>query len=90
MSFENIIKDSNFYQTSTGDYGFRILSGTDTSTVGESFRSIQVLNQCVLSTTTSVGDAIPNTITLKAGTVIFGKFDSITMVSGKIIAYLAS
>jgi len=90
MSFENIIKDGNFYQASTGDYGFRILTGTDVSATGESFRSIQVLNQATLSTTTSVGDAIPDTVTLKAGTIILGKFDSITMASGKVIAYLAS
>jgi len=42
MSFENIIKDGNFYQASTGDYGFKLISAGETVT--GSFRSIQVLN----------------------------------------------
>ena len=98
MSFENIIKDGNFYQASTGDYGFRILSGdsganpptSETSVVGESFRSIQALNSTVTVTATSVnGDHLSGQVIPKGG-VILGKFTSITITDGTAIAYLAS
>jgi len=91
MSFENIIKDGNFYQASTGDYGFRILTATTTSAVGESFRSIQALGNSTItvSADSAVGDDLDNLVIPKGG-VILGKFTSITITSGTAIAYLAS
>ena len=96
MSFENIIKDGNFYQASTGDYGFRILSGdsgagtSQQSVTGESFRSIQALNSAVTVTAQSVnGDNLSGQVIPKGG-VILGKFTSITITNGTAIAYLAS
>ena len=88
MYFENIIKDGNFYQASTGDYGFRVLT-SETSVAGESFRSIQALNAVATVTATSVnGDNLSGQVIPKGG-VILGKFTSIT-VTGTVIAYLAS
>jgi len=89
MSYETIVKEGNFYQSATGDYGFRLLSGGDSSTAGESFRSIQALEDSVVTTTTTVGDALTS-VTLTEGTIIFGKFDSAAVASGKVIAYKAS
>lgn len=88
MSYENIVKDGNFYQSSTGDYGFRFLEGGDASASGESFRAIQVIEGAVITTTTLVGDALTN-VGLGEGTIIYGKFDSVSCVSGKVIAYSA-
>lgn len=90
MAFESIVKEGNFYQTSTGDYGFRVLSGTDASVSGESFRAIQVISEAQLAATSVRKDSIANTLTIPQGTVIFGKFTDITMTSGTVIAYLAS
>ena len=88
MSFENIIKEGNFHQSSTADYGFRILTD-ETSAAGESFRSIQALNaSAVVTATSAVGDSL-NGHTIPKGGVILGKFTSITVV-GTVIAYLAS
>lgn len=86
MGYENITKEGNFYQTVSGDYGFKVLSGTGSTTLD--CRAIQALEETVLTTTTSVGDAL-SSVTLPSGTVIFGKFDSITLTSGKVLAYLA-
>lgn len=88
MSYENIVKDGNFYQTATGDYGFRFLEAGDNSPIGESFRAIQVIEGAVVSTSTVVGDALVN-VGLSEGTIVFGKFDRVTCVSGKVIAYSA-
>lgn len=91
MSFENIIKDGNFHQTATGDYGFRLLTGTAASVTGESFRAIQIISTTAeLDATSAVGDSIANTLSLPQGTVIYGKFTAITMSTGTVIAYLAS
>lgn len=88
MSFENIIKDSNFHQSSTADYGFRVLTN-GTSVTGESFRSIQALNDtAVVTATSAVGDSLSGH-TIPKGGVILGKFTQIS-VTGTVIAYLAS
>lgn len=86
MGYENITKADNFYQTAAGDYGFKHLSGTGSTT--DSCRAIQALEDTVLTTTTSKGDALTS-ITIPKGSVIFGKFDSITLASGRVLAYLA-
>lgn len=88
MSYETIVKEGNFYQSATGDYGFRLLSSGASSTAGESFRSIQALEDSVVTTTTQAGDALTS-VTLTEGTVVFGKFDSVAVASGKVIAYKA-
>ena len=43
MAYETIVKEGNFYQSATGDYGFRLLEGGESSTAGEAFRAIQAL-----------------------------------------------
>ena len=88
MSYENIVKEGNFYQSATGDYGFRLLEGGEASVAGESFRAIQAIEGAVVTTTTAVGDAVTN-LGLGEGMIIYGKFDSVSCVSGKVIAYSA-
>ena len=87
MAFENIIKDPNFNQTVVGDYGFRNL-GTGQST-SDSCRAIQALEDSSVTTTSSRGDALTEVI-IPTGTVVWGKFDSVSVVAGRVIAYKAS
>ena len=54
----------------------------------DSCRAIQALEDSVVTTTTSAGDALTS-VTLSEGTIIFGKFDSVTLASGKVLAYKA-
>ena len=86
MAYENIVKEGNFYQTATGDYGFRLVAGGASTT--DSCRAIQALEDSVVTTTTQAGDALTS-VTLTEGTVVFGKFDSVAVASGKVIAYKA-
>lgn len=86
MSYENITKDGNFYQSVTGDYGFRLLETGESSVAGESFRAIQALEGSSITTTTQVGDALTN-VSLAEGSVVYGRFDSVSCISGKVIAY---
>ncbi len=88
MSYESIVKDGNFYQSATGDYGFRLLETGESSSAGESFRAIQAIEGATVTTTTSFGDALTNA-GIGEGTIIYGKFDSVSCVSGKVLAYKA-
>ena len=88
MAYETIVKEGNFYQSATGDYGFRLLEAGESSVAGESFRSIQAVEGAVVTTTTQVGDALTS-LGLGEGTIIYGKFDSVSCVSGKVLAYKA-
>ena len=88
MAYETIVKEGNFYQSATGDYGFRLLEAGESSVAGESFRSIQALEGAVVTTTTQVGDALTS-LGLGEGTIIYGKFDSVSCISGKVLAYKA-
>jgi hypothetical protein len=88
MAYETIVKEGNFYQSATGDYGFRLLEAGESSVAGESFRSIQALEGAVVTTTTQVGDALTGA-GLGEGTIIYGKFDSVSCISGKVLAYKA-
>ena len=87
MSYENITKDGNFFQSATGDYGFKVVAAAGSTS--DSCRAIQALEDSVVTTTTTVGDALTS-VTLTEGTIIFGKFDSVAVASGKVIAYKAS
>jgi hypothetical protein len=89
MAYENISKDGNFYQTSTGDYGFRMVTSSFSQPSGETYRAIQVIADAVVTTTTTVGDAL-TAESLVAGTTIYGKFDTVSVSSGKVIAYKAA
>ena len=84
MAYENISKEGNFYQSVTGDYGFRLLATGESSTDG--FRAVQALEASVITTTTQVGDALTS-VGINEGTIIYGKFDSVSVGSGKVIAY---
>lgn len=87
MAFENIIKAPNFHQAAVGDYGFKhLVTGESTS---DSCRAIQALEDSSVTTTTSSGDALTDVI-IPTGTVVWGKFDSVSCVAGSIIAYKAS
>lgn len=88
MAYENIVKEGNFYQSAAGDYGFRLLDAGVSSTAGESFRAVQMIEDSVVTTTTQTGDALTS-ISIGQGTIIYGKFDSVSCVSGKVLAYKA-
>lgn len=89
MAFENIVKPGNFQQSAVGDYGFRhLVTGESTS---DSCRAIQALEDSSVTTTTTsgLGDELTDVI-IPTGTVVWGKFDSVSCVAGSIIAYKAS
>lgn len=87
MAFENITKEGNFYQSVAGDYGFRYIEAGSNTT--DSCRAIQALEDSVVTTTTTTGDVLTS-VAITEGMIVFGKFDSVAVATGKVIAYKAS
>lgn len=72
-----------------GQYGSNRITTTATTTPdsGKVFVAIQITEDAVFTTLT--GNMANTTgLALSAGTVIYGRFTSITLASGKVIAYM--
>lgn len=80
---------SRYERTLQGDAGVVVETGT-TAITGQDFSAIQILTDTVFSSLTEVGnvsgDAMTS-ITIKAPTVIWGKFTGFTLSSGAVRAY---
>ena len=86
----NLYYTTDFQKLSFGDNGLRYLAAGETSVSGESFGAIQVIDSAVISCDIDAasGDASLTSVSLFAGSIIYGNFDDISVTSGKIIAYL--
>lgn len=86
----NLYSTADFQKLSFGDNGLRLLSTGESSAGGESFGAIQIIDSAVISCDSNAagGDASLTSVSLFAGTIIYGNFDSISVTSGSIIAYL--
>ena len=69
--------------------GFAVLepTGKPQTDSGQTFYAIKALESSVISTTTDVGDALTNQ-DLIVTDVIFGNFNSVTVISGKVLVYI--
>ena len=86
----NLYSSSEFQKLSFGDKGLRVLITGSTSLSGENFCAIQAIDSTVISCNIDIigGDTSITSLPIGAGTVIYGNFDSLNVVSGNIIAYL--
>jgi hypothetical protein len=86
----NLYYSADFQKLSFGDNGLRYLAAGSTSTAGESFGAIQVITAATISCDIDApsGDASISSLALPGGTIIYGNFDDINVVSGSVIAYL--
>ena len=76
-------------ETSFGRFGSKRITTTDatTPTTGYKFVAIQVTEDAIFNAL--VGNMVnPTGLSLGAGTIIYGLFTSITLTSGKVIAYM--
>jgi N-acetylglucosamine kinase-like BadF-type ATPase len=82
----SIPKISETIQTSIGAYGGKYSgAATITPATGFVFVAVQVISDAVI---TLVGDITGITgVTVYAGTIIYGRYTSITIASGSVIAY---
>jgi len=79
--------DARIEKSTIGGYGGKYISGTDATTpdVGFSFIAVEVISDAVI---TLVGNVTGiTTVSVLAGTVIYGRYTSCTLASGSVIAY---
>lgn len=84
---ENITKDRNYYQVTTGDFGFRRLAANESTPQGETYRAIVCLQEASVNATSLVGDSLTGQV-LPTGMTIVGKFSSVSCYQGVVIAYI--
>ena len=91
MEHKNYFYNANSNSASFGQFGLRVL--TTNATAGETFVAIQVITDAVISAdlnaneNAEIGDASITSLSLTAGTVIYGRFVNLQVASGKVIAY---
>lgn len=80
-------RTTEILKSAVGGAGGKYITGiaATTPTSGNVFTAIQVITDCVI---TAVGNPTGITaVTLLAGTIIYGRYTSITLSSGSVIAY---
>lgn len=82
--------NSVYHKSAFGDFGLEIIASGETSTVGEQYNAIQVLEDATVSATnyTTKGDTTITSLELVTGMIIYGSFHTISVSAGKIIAYI--
>lgn len=88
MAYENVSSPVNFQRQVLGQKGFRTLRGAATSTSGEHYRAITVLDAAVITTVSESGDNL-SAASVPAGITIYGLFSSVELASGSVLAYIA-
>jgi hypothetical protein len=90
MAHENIQADTNFYRQSFGQAGFRVITSAFVPVSGEEYRVIVPLETSTVSAVSlgSVGDNL-SSVSLPANLAVYGLFSSVTVASGKVLAYIA-
>ena len=85
-------RTSELMGVSLGDFGSKSITGTSavTPATGKTFTAIQAISNIVVSAQTDKGTSnmdLTDFTTILAGTVVFGKWSSITLSSGEAIGY---
>jgi hypothetical protein len=79
-------------ENNAGYNGFEFISDTaaHTPSLGQVFTALQLVTDTVFATLTCDVTRTGNTftgVTISAGTIIYGRFHSVTLTSGSLIAY---
>jgi hypothetical protein len=88
MGYANINNPANYQLASFGQFGFRKLATGDSGQAGEQYRVVYALEDSTITVASVNGDGLTSQPIL-AGTSVYGLFDSVTAVSGTVLAYIA-
>ena len=87
MGYNTIVREQDFNASSFGEYGFRIVASGFSQPAGETYRAITFIEDSTITTTTDAGQAITS-IAFTAGLTIYGRFNTISVASGRVVAYI--
>lgn len=88
MAYNTIVREQDFQASAFGDYGFRVVDNSFSQPSGETYRVLFVVDDATITTTTDVGDAL-TAESLTAGSYVYGRFNTVSVSSGLVIAYIA-
>jgi len=86
--YANINNPANFQLQDFAQFGFRVITTDFIPVPGEQYRTLYVLQDAVVTATTQKGDDITSKAIL-AGTLLHGLFNSVSITSGRVLAYAA-
>jgi hypothetical protein len=86
--YANINNPANFQLQDFAQFGFRVITTDFIPVSGEQYRTLYVLQDAVVTATTQKGDDITSKAIL-AGTLLHGLFNSVSITSGRVLAYAA-
>ncbi len=86
--YANITNPANFQLQDFAQFGFRVITTDFIPVPGEQYRTLYVLQDAVVTATTQKGDDITSKAIL-AGTLLHGLFNSVSITSGRVLAYAA-
>lgn len=90
MAYNGKEDSKNLLNIMVGSYGANYIGDTQAHTpeTGYVFCALQVLADAVISAYSPAFDGNTFTgVTIPAGTIIYGRFTTITLTSGKVLAY---
>jgi len=87
MAYNTIVREQDFQASSFGEYGFRVVDSSFSQPSGEVYRAITIAQDASVTVVCDNGDSF-TTKALPAGLTIYGKFNSISVASGLVIAYI--
>jgi len=88
MAYINLNNPANYQLQDFGQMGFRVIDSTHINVDGETYRTIYVLEDAVVTALTAKADDITSKALL-AGTLLHGLFSDVSVTSGKVLAYMA-
>lgn len=88
MGYANINNPANYQLASFGQFGFRALVTGESGQANEQYRVVYALEDSTITVVATTGDSLTAQPVL-AGTAIYGLFDSVTVVAGTALAYIA-
>jgi len=84
----NLSNPSEYRRQVFAQDGFRVVDNTFSQPAGEAYVALYVISDVTgLTTTTPSGDAL-SSISLVAGSVIYGNFSTVSVATGQLIAYI--
>jgi hypothetical protein len=84
---EEVVNETNLLQASLGQSGGKYIADTTATTpdTGTVFVAIQVLSDAVITLVGNIEDI--TAVSVDAGSVVYGRYTSVTLASGSVIAY---
>ena len=82
------ILNTNYEKQAFGENGSEYIIAGATGTANVTYKAITALEAASLTLVQGAGDTTLTTIPVPAGVTVYGLFTSVSVVSGKVLAYI--